>query len=190
MSTVLRPRLYLMLVLLVTSIEAVAADKLSGPGAGRDDLQIDSLFAHWDQPGSPGCAVAVSRDGELQYSRGYGYANLDHDIPITPRTLFDVASVTKQFVAASLNMLALENRLSLDDDIRKYLPELPEYAQTVTLSHMLYHTSGLRDYLTLFPLAGRDDYYPISHRQILAMMARQRALNFEPGAQYEYSNTA
>jgi CubicO group peptidase (beta-lactamase class C family) len=124
------------------------------------------------------------------YSRGYGYANLDDSVPITPQTVFDVASVTKQFVAASLSMLALQGKLSFDDDVRKYLPELPRYTHTITLRHMVYHTSGLRNYLSLFPLAGRDEYYPISHRQILAMMARQRALNFVPGTEYEYSNTA
>ena len=95
----------------------------------------------------------------LVYSRGYGYANLDYDIPITPQTVFDVASVTKQFNAASLNMLALEGKLSLDDNVRKWLPELPEYEWPITLRHMLHHTSGLRDYRNLFPLAGRDDYY-------------------------------
>ena len=159
-------------------------------GAGDDDAAVDAIFAAWDRPGSPGCALAVAQDGELVYSRGYGYANLDHDIPITSHTVFDVASITKQFVGAILNMLALEGKLSLDDDIRQWLPELPEYEWPITLRHMLHHTSGLRDYLNLFPLAGRDDYHPISHAQILAMMSRQRALVFPPGDRYLYSNTA
>ncbi len=89
-----------------------------------------------------------------------------------------------------INMLALEGKLSLDDDVRRWLPELPQYDQPVTLRHMIDHTSGLRDYLNLFPLAGRGDYYPISHPQILAMMSRQRALVFTPGERYDYSNTA
>jgi CubicO group peptidase (beta-lactamase class C family) len=148
------------------------------------------VFADWDLPGSPGCALAVAQNGSLVYSRGYGYANLDYDIPITPQTVFDVASITKQFNAASLTMLALEGKLSLDDNVRQWLPELPEYDWPITLRHMIHHTSGLRDYLNLFPLAGRGDYYPISHPQILAMMSRQRALIFPPGDQYEYSNTA
>ncbi|MGI9262136.1 MAG: serine hydrolase domain-containing protein [Woeseiaceae bacterium] len=152
--------------------------------------EIDAVFAEWDKPGSPGCGLAVAQHGELMYSRGYGYANLDYDIPITSQTVFDVASVTKQFNAASLTMLALEGKLLLDDDVRKWLPELPAYESTITLRHMIHHTSGLRDYLTLFPLAGRDDYFPISHPQILAMMSRQRAPNFAPGERYEYSNTA
>ena len=151
---------------------------------------IDTIFATWDQPGSPGCAVAVAQDGSLIFSRGYGYANLDYDIPITPETVFDIASVSKQFNAAVLTMLALEGKLSLDDDVRKWLPELPAFEQTITLRHMMYHTSGLRDYLNLFPLAGRGDYFPISHEQILDMMSRQQALIFPPGDQYRYSNTA
>ncbi len=103
--------------------------------------------------------------------------------------MFDVASVTKQFVAASLGMLELDGKLSLDDNVRTWLPELPEYESPITLRHMLNHSSGLRDYLMLFPLAGRDDYYPLSHAQILAMMSRQRALISPPGEQYHYSNT-
>jgi len=165
-------------------------DPHAGVETGEDNAAVDAVFAAWDLPGSPGCALSVARNGELVYSRGYGYANLDYDIPITPQTVFDVASVTKQFNAASLSMLALEGKLSLDDDVRKWLPELPEYEWPITLRHMLHHTSGLRDYLNLFPLAGRDDYYPISHAQILAMMSRQRALNFPPGDRYAYSNTA
>ena len=175
-------------------VVAVALSVLAAACTGRDDADhiaaIDAVFAAWDRPGSPGCALAVAQDGGLLYSRGYGYANLDFDIPVTPRTVFDVASINKQFVAASITMLEQEGKLSLDDNVRKWLPELPEHEWPITLRHMIYHTSGLRDYLNLFPLAGRNHYYPISHAQILAMMARQRALIFPPGEQYLYSNTA
>ena len=183
-------------VVVVTAVLTLAAgcsrqdDSQPGTEVGDDNPAVDSLFASWDRPGSPGCALAVTQDGKPVYARGYGYANLDYGIPITPQTVFDVASVTKQFVAASLSMLELEGKLSLDDDVRRWLPELPEYDQPVTLRHMVYHTSGLRDYLTLFPLAGRDHYYPISHAQILDMMSRQRVLLFPPGDRYAYSNTA
>jgi CubicO group peptidase (beta-lactamase class C family) len=165
-------------------------DARAGVEIGDDAAVVDAVFASWDLPGSPGCALAVARDGILSYSSGYGYASLDYDIPISPQTVFDVGSVTKQFTAASLTLLALEGQLSLDDDVRKWLPELPEYEWPITLRHMVHHTSGLRDYLNLFPLAGRGDYYPISHAQILAMMSRQRALVFPPGDRYLYSNTA
>jgi len=177
--------------ILVLAVGCTNQDELDrGVDTGVDIAAVDAVFAAWDQPGSPGCGLGVAQDGDLVYSRGYGYANLDYDVPITPRTVFDVGSVTKQFNAASLSMLALEGKLSLDDDVRKWLPELPEYEWPITLRHMLHHTSGLRDYLNLFPLAGRGDYYPISHAQILAMMSRQRALIFPPGKRYEYSNTA
>jgi CubicO group peptidase (beta-lactamase class C family) len=165
------------------------ADPLTGPEVGADNAAVDAIFASWDRPDSPGCALAVARNGDLFYSRGYGYANLDYDIPITPQTVFDVASVTKQFVAAVANMLALEGKLSLDDDVRRWLPELPEYDSPITLRHLIFHTGGLRDYLNLFPLAGAGDYYSVSREQLLAMMSRQRAPVFAPGERYEYSNT-
>lgn len=180
----------------VAAVLAVAAGG-SGPSiaaapaeVGADTPPVDALFAAWDRPGSPGCALAVSRNGELVYSRGYGFANLDYGIAVSPQTVFDVGSVTKQFVAASISMLELEGKLSLDDDVRRWLPELPANERPIKLRHMIHHTSGLRDYLTLFPLAGRDHYYPISLSQILDMMSRQRALVFLPGERSEYSNTA
>lgn len=180
------------IVVMLTFAVGCSRREESQPGTeiGDDNPAIDEVFASWDRPGLPGCALAVTQDGRLVYSRGYGYANLDYDIPITPQTVFDVGSVTKQFVAASISMLELEGKLSLDDDVRKWLPELPDYGRPITLRHMIYHTSGLRDYLTLFPLAGRDHYHPISHAQILDMMSRQRALIFPPGERYLYSNTA
>ena len=131
----------------------------------------------------------MARAGDLVYSRGYGYANLDYGIPNTPQTVFDVASVTKQFIAAVANLLAQDGTVSLDDDVRRWLPELPEYAAPVTLRHLIFHTGGLRDYLNLFPLAGAGDYYSVSREQLLAMMSRQRAPVFAPGERYEYSNT-
>ena len=168
---------------------AGSSDPPASVEAGAGNPAIDAIFAAWDEPGSPGCALAVARDGDLIYSRGYGYANLDYDIPITPQTVFDVASVTKQFVAAVANMLAQGGTVSLDDDVRQWLPELPEYESPVTLRHLIVHTGGLRDYLNLFPLAGAGDYYSVSREQLLAMISRQRAPVFAPGERYAYSNT-
>ena len=165
-------------------------DSTPGTDIGDANAAIDAIFAERNRPGYPGCAIAVAQEGTFVYTRGYGYANLDYDIPVTPQTVFDVGSVTKQFVAASLTMLAQEGKLSLEDNVRRWLPELPEYESPITLQHMIYHISGLRDYLNLFPLAGRTHYYPISHSQILAMMSRQQALIFPPGERYAYSNTA
>ena len=178
-------------IVVATAVGAGCSERPPAPDTTTaGNAEVDALFAQWDVPGSPGCGLAIAQGGELVYSRGYGYANLDYGIPITPDSVFDVASVTKQFSAASIVMLAQEGRLSLDDNVRQWLPELPEFDQPITLQHMLNHSSGLRDYLTLFPLAGRNDHFPISHPQILAMMSRQRAPDFAPGEQYSYSNTA
>ena len=177
--------------ILLLAVACAGPGEPPAPGieTGADNPAIDAIFASWDKPGSPGCALAVARDGEFVYTRGYGYANLDYDIPVTPQTVFDVASVTKQFVAAVANILALDGTVSLDDGVRQWLPELPEYASPVTLRHLIHHTGGLRDYLNLFPLAGSHDYYAVSREQLLAMMSRQRAPVFAPGERYEYSNT-
>jgi CubicO group peptidase (beta-lactamase class C family) len=104
-----------------------------GVETGEDNAAVDAVFAPWNSPGAPGCALAVARDGALLYSRGFGYANLDYEIPITPQTVFDVGSVTKQFTAACITLLALEGKLSLDDNVREWLPELPEYESPITL---------------------------------------------------------
>ncbi len=157
------------------------------------DPRIDRLFAQWDKPTSPGCAVGVLRDGRFVYERGYGMANLDYDVPITPRTVFYVGSVTKQFTAALAAMLALDGKLSLDADIRTYLPEMPDYAKTygvaVRVSDLIHHTSGIRDIYGLMELAGKrlEDVTPDD--SALALIARQKELNFKPGTEYLYSNS-
>lgn len=140
-------------------------------------------------PDKPGVAVAVVRGGEIVHMAGYGCANLEYDIPITPQTVFHVASVSKQFTAACVLMLAHEGRLGLDDDVRAHLPEVPDLGATVTVRHLLHHTSGLRDQWELLRWAGwrLDDVITQDH--ILKLVRRQRALNFAPGSEYLYSNT-
>ena len=101
--------------------------------------RVDKVFAAWDKPDSPGCSLVVVNDGQIMYERGYGCAHLEHGVPITPRTVFHVASVSKQFVAMSIYLLAKDGRLSVDDDVRKYIPELPDYGHTITLQHMIHH---------------------------------------------------
>lgn len=122
-------------------------------------------------------------------SRGYGMADLEHGVPITPRSVFSLASVSKQFTAASILLLAEAGKLSLQDEIRRYVPELPAYARGVTLEHLIHHTSGLRDYFQLRVLAGRSDADTVSREDVLALLARQKGLNFKPGARHGYSNT-
>jgi len=140
------------------------------------DPRIDRLFARWDSSGSPGCAVGVLRDGRFVYERGYGMANLDYGIPITPTTVFYVGSVTKQFTAALAALLAIDGKLRLDADIRTYLPEMPDYAKTygvpVTVADLVHHTSGIRDIYGLMDLAGKrlEDVMPDD--SALALIAR------------------
>jgi len=178
----------LRILILIAAALPLAASASAQP---RADLsaRVDSLFAEWDRPGSPGCALGIVQDGRLAYARGYGYANLDHDIPISPKTVFYIASVSKQFTAASIALLAQQGKLSLDDDVRAYIPELPDYGATITIRHLIHHTSGLRDYLTLMLLAGMRLEDVHTDEEVLDLVARQTALNFAPGERHLYSNT-
>jgi len=154
---------------------------------------IDSLFAEWDKPDSPGCAVGVIRDGQFVYRHGYGMANLDYDIPNSPETVYYIASDSKQFTAAAIGLLVLDGKLSLDDDIRKYLPEVPDYSKLygvpITVGDLVHHTSGLRDIFTLMGLAGMRLEDVLTDDSSMALIARQKELNFKPGTEYLYSNT-
>lgn len=151
--------------------------------------RVDLLFAPWDRPDSPGASLAVSRDGELVYARGYGSAHLEHDVPITPDTVFHVASVSKQFAAFAAALLAERGLLSLDADITTLLPEVPDLGAVITPRHMAHHTSGLRDQWELLINGGWriDDVITTDH--IMKLVSRQRELNFPPGEKYLYSNT-
>src|SRR6266852_5718955 len=115
---------------------------------------VDEVFGDLTKAGSPGCALGVYRDGKIVYAKGYGLANLEENVAITPQTVFDIGSTSKQFTAASILLLEKQGKLSINDDVRKYIPELPDYGQKVTILHLLNHTSGLRDYLALMDLAG------------------------------------
>jgi CubicO group peptidase (beta-lactamase class C family) len=157
--------------------------------AGDEAARVDRLFAQWNKPGSPGAAVAVVRNGEIVFKYGYGLANLEYDIPITPATVFHVASVSKQFTAMSILLLEQQGKLSIDDDIHKYLPEMADFGATITLRNLLNHTSGLRDQWDLVRMAGwrMDDV--ITQRQLLSMLFHQKELNFAPGAEHLYCNS-
>jgi CubicO group peptidase (beta-lactamase class C family) len=152
------------------------------------EAQVDKLFAAWDKPESPGCAVAVIKDGRVVHQRGYGMANLDYGIPISSKTVFNIASTSKQFTAASIAILARQGKISLDDDIHKFLPELPRYSNPVTIRHLIYHTSGIREYTHLLQLAGTSEQNATTD-DVIKMIARQKDLNFTPGTEYLYSNS-
>src|SRR5580693_8208012 len=152
--------------------------------------QIDKVFEKWDKPDSPGCSLGVYKDGKIAYKRGYGMANLNDDIPNTPATVFHVASMSKQFTAASIVLLAQQGKLSLDDDVRKYIPELPDFGQRITIRHLIHHTSGLRDQWNLLDLAGwRYSLDLITDDDVMSVMTRQKDLNFKPGEKHVYCNT-
>ncbi len=182
-------------------IEIAPFDENAGPGeyaveiirlekAGRTPARkIDQLLALVDRPDSPGAAVAVIQDGKTIYKKGFGSAQLEYEIPITPSTIFHVASVSKQFTAFAVAMLADQGKLSLDDDIRKHIPEVPDFGKTITLRHLIHHTSGLRDQWHLLRLAGWhwDDVMTLEH--ILTMVRNQKELNFDPGEERAYCNT-
>jgi CubicO group peptidase (beta-lactamase class C family) len=151
--------------------------------------KVDEFFAPWSKPDHPGCAVGVVRNGKTLYSHGYGLADIEHDAAITPATVFHVASVSKQFTAMAIHLLARDGKLSLDDDVRKYLPELHDFGKTITIRHLLHHTSGLRDQWDLLLLASWRIEDVITEQDILDLVWRQKELNFPPGEEQLYSNT-
>lgn len=151
--------------------------------------RVDEIFALWNRPDSPGCAVAVLRDAEVVHARGYGMADLEHDVPITPATVFHAASVSKQFTGFAVLLLAAEGKLSLDDDIRLHVPEVPDFGARITLHHLLHHTSGLREQSVLLRLSGSRWVDLKSEADVLDLVGRQRALNFPPGDDFTYCNT-
>src|SRR5229473_2428915 len=150
---------------------------------------VDEVFADLTKAGSPGCALGVYRDGRIIYSKGYGLANLEENVPITPQSVFDIGSTSKQFTAASILLLEKQGKLSVNDELRKYIPELPDYGQKITILQLLNHTSGLRDYLTLMELAGIPIDSVTTDTDALALITRQKALNFTAGSEWLYSNT-
>jgi CubicO group peptidase (beta-lactamase class C family) len=151
--------------------------------------KVDALFAEWAKPDSPGCAVAVVRGGKILYAKGYGMADLEHDIPITPQSVFYIGSVGKQFTAYAVVRLAGQGKLSLDDDIHKYLPELHDFGRPVTIRHLIHHTSGLRDYFELLTLAGTREGDLVTQKDLLRIIWKQRELNFPTGQRHLYSNS-
>ncbi|MGQ9578053.1 MAG: serine hydrolase [Candidatus Aminicenantales bacterium] len=152
--------------------------------------EVDKLFAPWDKTTSPGASLAIIQNGEIIYARGYGMAKLEDNLIMTPSKVFDIGSVSKQFTAACVAILALQGKLSLDDDVRKYIPELPVYERPITLRHLIHHTSGLRDYNALLSLAGfRPDADCPTVEEALEIICSQKRLNYPPGEEYSYTNT-
>jgi CubicO group peptidase (beta-lactamase class C family) len=151
--------------------------------------KIDGLFALWNNAKTPGCSIGIVRDDSLIYAKGYGMSNLEYDIPITPATIFHMASVSKQFTAYSIVLLARQGKLSLDDDIHKYLSWFPDLKHKITIRNLLNHTSGIRDQWQLLAISGTRLDDVITQDQIIKILSKQQALNFNPGDEYSYSNS-
>ena len=149
--------------------------------------EIDAIFAEYDVPGSVGCALGVSLNGELVYKKGYGFANLDWHIPITPTTAFYVGSVAKQFTASAIALLADEGKVDLDDDIREYLPEMPMRDPAITVRQVVHHMSGLPGIWRVMQQNGHSTWDRFTSEQALELLAQQE-LDFPPGERYAYSN--
>jgi len=155
--------------------------------------KVDALFSEWDKEDSPGAAIGIIKDGRIIYARGYGMANLEYAIPNSPQTVFRIGSTSKHFTAMCIALLGEMGKLSFDDNIRQYIPELPDYGTPITIRHMLHHTSGFRNYEALMELAGRDGstaavpFY--TDPEAVALIALQKNLNFVPGERYSYSNS-
>lgn len=173
-------------VLAATASMAANAARQADPALPQ---KVDQIFARWNQT-TPGCAVGVGQDGRSVLEKAYGMADLEHDVPNAPATIFEAGSVSKQFTAAAVLLLARDGRLSLDDPARKYVPELPDYGAPLTIRHLLTHTSGLRDWGSVAAIAGWPRTTRVhTHAHVLDIVSRQRSLNFPTGTRYSYSNT-
>ncbi len=179
-----------------TTIVSVAVALVVGTGAALTaqdvaalERRADSVFARFQAGVGPGAAVAVVRDGKVVFRKGYGYASLEHRVPITATSSFDAASVSKQFTGLAISMLVEQGKIALEDDIRKYIPEMHAFETPITIEHLVHHTSGLRDWPGMLQLAGWNSGDVIAFDHILRFAYAQRTLNFQPGAEHTYSNT-
>jgi len=150
---------------------------------------VDAIFSAWDRPETPGCVVGVVQSGQIEYARGFGAAELDFGSPLTSRSVLDIGSTSKQFTAACIALLVLNGQLNLDDEIHRWLPELPDYGSPIRLRNLVYHTSGLRDHSMIATLAGLTIEDSQDNRTTLEIACRQKGLNFTPGSLYSYANT-
>jgi CubicO group peptidase (beta-lactamase class C family) len=183
---------FILLMVGLTATETLGQQKMTAKLTPSDEgsaRKVDEFLAQWDKNDMPGGGVGVVKDGLLVYKRGFGMANLDYDVPNTTLTRFNLASASKPFTAMSILLLAQQGKLSLDDDIRKYLPEMPKYRETITIRHLLHHTSGIREYQALLFFSGFSPDNALNDKAILNMLARQKNTSFAPGTKYQYSNS-
>lgn len=186
----MKSRFGILLLMCVSGTGCAGADEGAAATRGAIEQQVDAVFAEYAKPGQPGCAIGIYQSGRTLYENGYGLASLEHGVAIDPRrTVFDIASVSKQFTAASVLLLAQDGKLALTDNIRKFVPEIPDYGREINVAHLIHHTSGLRDYTVLMPLAGWNTADYVNDADALSIIARQKALDFPPGSKFSYSNS-
>jgi CubicO group peptidase (beta-lactamase class C family) len=162
---------------------------LHGQSSESRQAAVDRIFAAFNTH-TPGCAVGVAQQGTVALRAGYGMADLERNVPVTADTVFESGSVAKQFTAATLMLLAQQGKISLDDPLRKYLPELPDYGQPLTIRHVLSHLSGLREWRLVATFSGMaEGTHVLGNQDLLRIASKQRALNFDPGTAYSYTNT-
>jgi CubicO group peptidase (beta-lactamase class C family) len=174
------------LCLLVPGVAGAEEETMPSTSMERS---VDQLFAQWAGSGTPGASIAVIANGKVIYSKGYGEANLEHGVPNSPATVFHLGSVSKQFTAFAIYLLVQDGRLSLDDDVRKYLPKLHDFGKAITIRQLLHHTSGVRDLWNLLRLAGWRPDDVVTDDDVARLLFQQTELNFAPGAQFLYSNS-
>ncbi|MEH6535973.1 MAG: serine hydrolase domain-containing protein [Psychroserpens sp.] len=172
-------------------IASLLMQNIEAQTSASTDLEskIDDIFKNFNDIHKPGATVAVVKNQRIVFKKGYGSANLEYDIPNSPSTIFHIASVSKQFTVFSILLLEKEGKLSFDDDIRKFIPEVPDFGKTITLRHLASHTSGMRDQWTLLNMAGWRFDDVITKEHILKLVSQQKELNFNPGESYMYCNT-
>jgi len=177
--------LFITAVLILFSSGTVAEQS----AGSQPEAELATVLEAWSDANAPGIAVGILKDGEVVLADGFGSANLEHQVAISADTVFDIASVSKQFAGMSIALLALDGKLSLDADIREYLPEVPDFGPTITVRHLLHHVSGVRDWVSLMVMSGQTMEDVISFDQIMRMVRNQTHLNFKPGDEASYSNT-
>ena len=182
-------RTLLILAIFVLAQPVMPAQQGAVATAPAPAAAVDEIFSKWTTS-TPGCAVGVAVGGKPVLTKAYGMADLEHDVRNTPDTIFEAGSVSKQFTAMAVQLLAADGKLSIDEPVRKYIPELPDYGKPLTIRHMLSHTSGLRDWGSVESIAGwprtTREY---THAHVLDIVSRQKSLNFDPGTNWSYSNT-
>src|SRR5580765_3494423 len=176
-----------MLTAALASLAMLSLVACARTGTGSQAARVDKLFAPWDRKDSPGCAVGISRNGAILYEHGYGMANLELGVPITPETVFNLASITKAFTAMSTLLAAEQGKLSLDDEVQKYIPDWQDREDQIKVRHLLTHTSGIRDAFALLGWAPANQTADVNE-SIVRILSRQRGLNSKPGSEYMYNN--